>query len=741
MKKIYNYILLLILFINFVKSININAIVLEVDDKGEFIKLSNDFNEYSVQNNLDIKLNIVAISSDNSTLSNGDRATIQTLLQNKSKKYDIYFYIVTHAPEFCEYLMDLKGHISPDILKMYYSDTFNRTCIIDNRLIGMPVKRAFSSLYYNIDLLKKYKMDRPKTWEQLISMANYIYDEEVKLNSTTTLHKLDTLYGDDEEGSNTMYEVLYSYRRTYESYYPDLRSKEALEATEMLGKIKEIGLTGHRNLINDLKSGNTIFARYWAYVDKYKLYKLAPLPGWKDGISAATLGGTDVGIGDHIEPKKKEAALKVIEFILSREEQKSMIIEKQLFSGIKELFHDPDVCEAIDCELYANIQETTRYHHERKDYVEYSSKFRTIMREYMFGNITAKDALKRIDNLSRIQEISISTENSFFGLIYFILNVFFIVIVLISFMFVDVKRFEHNFKFLPKNFWYIVLIGLVCSISANFTSYGEILISKYRLRVFLYSIGFTLTFVPVLYKLLSNFPEENKISKWISDHKYTVLLTFVGIDIFLNLINLASSYKIKTIESGDKKLYQECLVNGFLAKSTAILICIYKVIVILAIILLNFFEWSIEETLLDLRYLTTAIYLDIISIILIIVVKCVKFSNYNITDILNKTFIYMFILSNYLFIFGIRIIYGLFIKKKSDEFKISKYKTSTNATSTIQSQRSKSSGEKSSINKYKKIISYHYQTQVGSVSRFSSSNVGNITATSLASTKQQTSVV
>jgi len=82
-------------------------------------------------------LEITIFSSANSTVyKDGGKITIQSLLQNRSDKYDIYFFIYNYVHGFNEHLLNLRKYISPEIIKLYDSDLFRRTCIIDDRLIS-----------------------------------------------------------------------------------------------------------------------------------------------------------------------------------------------------------------------------------------------------------------------------------------------------------------------------------------------------------------------------------------------------------------------------------------------------------------------------------------------------------------------------------------------------------------------------------------------------------------------------
>ena len=62
--------------------------------------------------------------------------TIQSLLQNQSQKYDIYFYNFSNFFGIKDHLLDLSEYILTPLIKFYDSDIFRKSCIINNRLIG-----------------------------------------------------------------------------------------------------------------------------------------------------------------------------------------------------------------------------------------------------------------------------------------------------------------------------------------------------------------------------------------------------------------------------------------------------------------------------------------------------------------------------------------------------------------------------------------------------------------------------
>jgi len=206
-----------------------------------------------------------------------------------------------------------------------------------------------------------------------------------------------------------------------------------------------------------------------------------------------------------------------------------------------DLYDDREVCSIVDCGIFKKIQMTTRYHYERKDYDEYADKMKGYFFEYLFGNKSLSEVLTKVDDMSRIYTISLNTENSSYGLIVFIILNLLSVLIIFSSVLINMEQFKPYFQFLPNGFWYFIIIGLLCHIGSCYTEYGEVLLYKYYLKIFLYSFRFTFIFISLLYKLVSNFPDENKMSRWVSNNKYSFILIFIMIDVFLNLFNIIST--------------------------------------------------------------------------------------------------------------------------------------------------------------------------------------------------------
>ncbi|OUM63780.1 hypothetical protein PIROE2DRAFT_9645 [Piromyces sp. E2] len=431
------------------KAIEVNAVVFEYYDSQLYNDFARDFNKYAEEHNLDITFKVTCFSNNNSTVhSTGDSITIHSLLEKKTKKYDIFFYTVTHVPDFDNHLMDLKGHIPQDIIDLYNSRVFNKTAYIKGRLVGFPINMSCSILYSNVELLKKYNRTVPETWDEFFDTAKYILTKERNLNNTR-LVALGGIFNDDEKGSNSLYEMLFSYRKSIELDYPDITSEEAKKSFEMLKKIKdelssdEEFQRGESYLYENMYTGNAIFIKYYFIGPIHPSYKVGIIPGAKKGISASNLGGPSVGINIHSDEDKKMAAVEVLKFILSKEVQKKSIIKHHAFSGIKELYSDEELCSQFPyCELFKNVQLFTRYQFLRPDYVKFSTQFRHYAYEYLYGNKSVTEVLNKINDMTRIYYFTISTEDSAVGLVYFIMLTIFSIMILSNLFFCTSEKYK-----------------------------------------------------------------------------------------------------------------------------------------------------------------------------------------------------------------------------------------------------------------------------------------------------------
>ncbi|OUM57927.1 hypothetical protein PIROE2DRAFT_16936, partial [Piromyces sp. E2] len=334
-----------------------------------------------------------------------------------------------------------------------------------------------------------------------------------------------------DQGNFSIYEFLYSFRDSIDADLPEIGSQEYLNALEMIKKVKNtlssdaVFRSNESHSFDLLMNNNAIFIKYWIMRNpllKNIKYKMALLPGSKEGLSCSTTVSTNIGIGIDINKEKINDAIIVLKFITSKAIQKKYLMENQLISGINSLYDDEEVCTMINCDIYKNIQSIIDPLVKLDDQEYYSTSLRNYIFDFLYGNLNAPEACKKIIDLTKIYTISIYSKD------YFLL---------------------------------ILVIGSVIVMCTPFTSFGDITEWKCLLDSFTQSLGFTLILVPILYELIIRYPNQNSITVWIEDHRYLFISLFVLFSVVCNGLFYFQPHTIEEIrvdeEFVESSEYQE----------------------------------------------------------------------------------------------------------------------------------------------------------------------------------------
>ena len=239
--------------------------------------------------------------------------------------------------------------------------------IVDNntvggKLVGMPWFTDAGLLFYRKDLLEKYKLAEPKTWEEMAAAAATIMDGERKGGNATfqgfvfqgkayegltcdALEWIDSFGGGaivDAKGDIT------------------INNPKAVAAlTAASGWIKKIAPEGVLNYAEEdargvFQSGNAAFMRNWPYawslgnggdsVIKGKIGVAALPKGGADGKNTGTLGGWQLAVSKY--SKNADAAADLVMYLTSPAEQKRRAVEGSYNPTVEALYSDPDVLKA-----------------------------------------------------------------------------------------------------------------------------------------------------------------------------------------------------------------------------------------------------------------------------------------------------------------------------------------------------------------------------------------------------------
>jgi len=281
---------------------------------------------------------------------------------------------------------------------------------------------------------------------------------------------------------------------------------------------------------------------------------------------------------------------------------------------------------------------------------------KSLLTEYLYKNRPLIEVLKKIEDITKIYTFTFKTDYTNSGLVILIILLTLSTIIILSLIFIFIKKLENRFKFLSKDLWVLTILGFLIVMSSIITLYGDVTNVNCHLKISLISMGFILSISPSLLKLITNFPEKNKISLWFEKNKYIFILTIMLFTLSLNGIFATSSYTIQGLTTSDEKNYKKCVMNSTFGNIIYYLIHVYHIIIILIVLFFIFIEWSLTETSLDVNFLATALFMDILSIILLIIIDKITFKNFIIYNILMSIDILIFSGSNYLFIYFIRIL-------------------------------------------------------------------------------------
>jgi len=479
-----------------------------------------------------------------------------------------------------------------------------------------------------------------------------------------------------------------------------------------------------------LYSGTILFSNFWD-CPPIPNYVMSVLPGRMEGITGSCILGFNLGVSNYISDDRKSAAIKVLNFFTSRSIQKEIIMKQfYLYSGISSLYDDKEVCSILDCNFKREVQTVIKPFKEVEDYNSYSKKFLSLLYEGLYEEKDPLTVLQKIDDITKIYNFTIKTETV--ALVVFILLIVIICIIIISACLIFIPRFEKYFTFLSKDLWIFYTVGAIITTGSQFTNFNQLSIIKCNVGRVMLTIGFTMIFIPLLYKLIVNFPQKNKFSSWISGKKIPFIVIILSIEVILNLFYIVYPIEVEDIMADNYKNYSKCKSKTINSLIVSLIQSSTKIILLISICVLIFLEWNIEETIKDMRALTTIICMNVVLLFVFFVISFININNYIVFYYLYTMIILTFTLLNHFYMFVLRVftqsslwerpeheeMANKFFNAKNDEFK--DVLASSLEENKIDREYSQSKG--SIINGYRnKLLNLHFAKTCSSSSINSSS--------------------
>lgn len=420
-----------------------------------------------------------------------------------------------------------------------------------------------------------------------------------------------------------------------------------------------------------LLNNKVLFARYWDNVIPSNNYYITNLPGNKEDISSSCISSLNVGINTYISEEQKKAATIVLEYLFSEEIQREILLKYNKNVVLEKFYDDEKICKtlendniSISCDTVKKMQSFFRPINILDDYNTYSLRYREIFNLFLYNNSkSSKETLEDIHNISHIYHID---STSIGGILVLVSNSFLILLMIVSYIFIIQKRNKQFFKFLRNRYWLLFMFGLIIVNSYPFTGLNELSRFKCYIRPILISIGFTISFIPLVLKMIINFPFENKISPFVNKNFFSFILVFVLIDIITFIFYSMSPLVVKTYYVKDGYNFQYCVSFSTIGKSIIMILIAYKATILIVIAFFLFLEWNIEETRDDIRSFISILYINALSMIIYVIVYNINIENHYIYYLLRVIPIYGYTITNYLMVIGIRFYYS-YLKKDTEQ--------------------------------------------------------------------------
>ena len=273
---------------------------------------------------------------------------------------DVYTTDVIWAPQLAEHFTDLTA-ATQDIAAGYFPAIIESQTV-DGKLVALPSFTDAPALYYRKDLLEKYGKEVPKTWAELEATAQEIQDGERAAGNADMWGFVwqgnayegltcDALEWVKSNGGGQIVEA----DGTISINNP--QAAAAIDrAAGWVNTISPPGVLayGEEESRGVWQTGNAVFMRNWPYAyalgsasdsaiaGKFDVTTL-PMGDGEGARSAATLGGWNLAVSKY--SPDQEAAIRLVKFLSSPEEQKRRAIEQTNLPTLMATYDDPEVAE------------------------------------------------------------------------------------------------------------------------------------------------------------------------------------------------------------------------------------------------------------------------------------------------------------------------------------------------------------------------------------------------------------
>lgn len=294
------------------------------------------------------------------------RQYLSTVLNARDPTIDIYLIDIVNPAQFmgAGWLEPLDAYVGgPQVLKSFLP-VYAESNVVKGQVAAMPAYADAMFMYYRKDLLHKYGVAEPKTWDQLASAARKIQAGEKAADATSSLQGL-SIQGAPIEGAVCTFLLPYwSQGKAFNDANGKLTLDRAAAARGMqmwLNLVdqgvmkKNIAEVTTTATVNEFKAGQAVFAISWSFAwDRFNADKdsrvrgqvgVMPLPAMNDGKSATCIGGWQWAVSAFSKSKTESARL--VQYMASEPASKFLAIKGSLLPSMAGVYTDADVLKQV----------------------------------------------------------------------------------------------------------------------------------------------------------------------------------------------------------------------------------------------------------------------------------------------------------------------------------------------------------------------------------------------------------
>jgi multiple sugar transport system substrate-binding protein len=348
------------------------------------------------------------------------RQYLSTVLSAKDSAIDIFMIDIVNPAQYAQagWLEPLDAYVgsSSDALKNHLP-VYSASNVINGKVMAMPAFADAMFMYYRKDLLEKYKLREPKTWDDLAAASKKITDGEKNAN----LQGL-SIQGAPIEGTVCTFLLPYW---SAGKQFNDAAGRLTLDKPTAVNGLKHwmklvndgvvrknVAEIKTGDTVSDFKAGNVVFGINWGFAwDRFKddpdsqvkgKVGVMPLPAMAGGRSATCVGGWQWAVSAF--SKNKAEAGKLVRHMSQPAQSKFLALEGSLMPVFPGIYTDPEVTRQVPWFLGAGVAVSFgRSRPLSPRYAEVSDVIRTNTSAALGGSKTPEAAVDEMD--AKLQRI------------------------------------------------------------------------------------------------------------------------------------------------------------------------------------------------------------------------------------------------------------------------------------------------------------------------------------------------